>query len=200
MIRQMMRRVAVGGLSILLLLGAGGDVEMAVPVEIQVPILLKVLTFDRHLTGARRRELVFVVLFQGELRASALVKDQVTEALSRHAADAPAGRALKVVALDADREEDLAAALGRLGAEVLYVAPVRALDVAMVAAAARRVGALSLTGVPSYVASGLSIGLGLKEDRPRILINLEAARAEGADFAAPLLELATIVSSRGGGS
>jgi hypothetical protein len=36
----------------------------------------------------------------------------------------------------------------------------------------------------------------VKRDRPEILVNLKAAREAGADLAAPLLKMATIVESR----
>ena len=42
--------------------------------------------------------------------------------------------------------------------------------------------------------NGLAVGVGLRGKKPEILINLEAARAEGADFNAQLLRLARIVN------
>lgn len=170
--------------------------EMPTPVDIQVPILLKVLSFDRRLTDTRRPDLVLGVLFQSGYRTSAGVKGSVMEAAARAGSDDIAGRRLTVVAIDADEKGALEARLLKSRVEVLYVTPLRALDLASIVTAARSVGALTLTGVPEYVRSGLSIGLDLKRDRPEILVNLKAARAAGADLAAPLLKMATLVESR----
>ncbi len=184
-------------LGTLLLLAGGSPLEeMPVPAKQQVAIFLKVLTFDRRIAHTKKKDLLVAILYQSGFRGSVRVKDQVEEAFTKASSDSPAGRALKLVVIDADREPDLAATLRRLEAEALYVTPLRALDIATVINAARRTSTLTLTGVPEYVEAGLSIGLTMKQDKPQILVNLEASRAEGADLAAPLLKLATIVSTQ----
>ena len=184
-------------LGTLLLLAGGSPLEeMPVPAKQRVAIFLKVLTFDRRIAHTKKKDLLVAILYQSGFRGSVRVKDQVEEAFTKASSDSPAGRALKLVVIDADREPDLAATLRRLEAEALYVTPLRALDIATVINAARRTSTLTLTGVPEYVEAGLSIGLTMKQDKPQILVNLEASRAEGADLAAPLLKLATIVSTQ----
>ena len=169
---------------------------MPVPVDVQVPVLLKVLTFDRRIADARGENLVVGVLYQSGYRLSGTVRDGVVNALNRTGSTGPANRALNVVTIDADVTEKLDEALTRLGVKVLYVTPLRAFDLDGLVKATRRTRTLTLTGVPDYVEAGLSIGLDLRQDRPQILVNLRAARAEGADLAAPLLSLATVVEGR----
>jgi hypothetical protein len=169
---------------------------MPVPVDVQVPVLLKVLAFDRSIADARGENLVVGVLYQSGFRLSSTVKDRVMDALSRAGSGGPANRPLNVIAIDADRKENLEEALTRLRVKVLYVTPLRAFDLKNLVAATRRSRTLTMTGVPDYVEAGLSVGLDLRQDRPRILVNLQAARAEGADLAAPLLGLATVVETR----
>lgn len=170
--------------------------QMPAPVGVQIPILLKVLAFDRHLTDVKEKELVLGVLFQSGFRTSVGVKDAVMEIVARDGSDRLASRRLKPIAVDADEKGTLESKLKQSGADVLYVTPLRALDVASVASVARTLGVLTLSGVPDYIRSGLSIGLDVKRDRPEILVNLKAAREAGADLAAPLLKMATIVESR----
>ncbi len=52
---------------------------------------------------------------------------------------------------------------------------------------------LTLTGVPEYVEKGLSIGVWIKGERPALLINLAASKAEGADLDSQFFNLVTIV-------
>jgi hypothetical protein len=185
--------------ALLSLAGEAFAQQMPVPADLQIPVLLKVLTFDRRLADARGGSLVIGVLYQSGYRLSFTVKDRVIDALSRPGSNGPANRSLKIVAIDADLKESIEDVLTRLRVMVLYVTPMRAFDMEGLRAATRRRKTLTLTGVPEYVEAGLSIGLELRQDSPRILVNLHAARAEGADLAAPLLELATIVNGREAG-
>ena len=166
------------------------------PADVQVPVLLKVLTFDRRIADARGENLVVGVVYQSGFRLSSTVKDRVMDALSHVGSGGPANRPVKPFAIDADGSQNIEDALTRLGIKVLYVTPLRAFDLPGLVATTRRTKTLTLTGVPDYVEAGLSIGIDLRQDRPRILVNLQAARAEGADLAAPLLDLATVVAGR----
>jgi hypothetical protein len=189
-----LRRLRIGlEIALLTLAGTAFAQQMPVPVDVQVPVLLKVLTFDRRIADAKGENLVVGVLYQSGYRLSSTVKDRFIDALSGAGSSGPANRPLRVVAIDADRKESLGEAFTRLGVRVLYVTPLRAFDLPSLVAATRHTRTLTLTGVPDYVGAGLSIGLDLRQDRPRILVNLEASLAEGADLAAPLLDLATVV-------
>jgi D-arabinose 1-dehydrogenase-like Zn-dependent alcohol dehydrogenase len=185
-------------IAFLALAGEAPGQQMPVPVDVQIPVLLKVLSFDRRIADARGQILVVGVLYQSGYRASATAKDRAVEEFTRARSSGPASRSLALVQIDADKESALEKALTRLGVRVLYVTPVRAFDLDSLVAATRRNGILTLTGVPEYVEAGVSIGVELRQDRPRILVNLRAARAEGADLAAQLLGLATVVEGRGG--
>lgn len=169
--------------------------QMPTPVDVQIPILFKVLAFDRQLTDAKDKDLVLGVLYQSGYRTAAGVKDTVVEVSTRVGADGVASRRLRLIPIDVDGKEPLETLLRQSGAQVLYVTPLRALDVAALAATARKLRILTMTGVPEYVRSGLVIGIGLKRDRPEILVNLKAGRSVGADLAAPLLKMSTIVES-----
>ena len=77
--------------------------------------------------------------------------------------------------------------------DALYITPVRAIAMEAITAVSQKRRELTLTGVPEFVDDGLAVGIDLHGQKPRILINLKAARAEGADFEARLLKLAKIV-------
>lgn len=182
----------VAGLALLLACVPAAAQEMPVPVETQAPIFLKVTTFEKRIADAKGRDFVLGVVFQSGYRLSVAVKEKFMDIAGREASSGPAGRSLKIVPLDLDGKESLDAMIRRAGVAALYVAPLRAFDVAEIAGVTRRAGVLSLTGVPAYVEAGLSITLMLNQDRPRIVVNLVAARAEGAELAAALMNLATV--------
>jgi hypothetical protein len=164
--------------------------EMAVPVDLQIPLLIKILSFDRNLGD---RTVVLGVLYQRKYRASANVANEVRDAVKRLPRESAGGRPVRAVPIDLDDTPSLASALERHGVTVLYVAPLRSADLRALAAATRSSQVITVTGVPAYVETGLAIGVGVRGERPEIVINLVASRAEGADLGAQLLKLARIV-------
>jgi hypothetical protein len=169
-----------------------GAQDISVPIEVQVPLLLKILSFDRTLAAGSRDSLVVGVVFQSHYRVSAGVSDEVCRALAAAGRNTTAGRALRVVTIDLDQPGNLGAALLRERVRVLYVAPLRAVATSAVAAATRERQVISLTGVVQYVEEGLAVAVDAKGERPQIVINLAASRAEGAVFAGQLLKLARL--------
>jgi YfiR/HmsC-like len=206
----MTRRLArcslpVGRLALAFLgVGLGGAVtrlaaqDMPVPVEVQVPLLLKILAFDRALTGTQSDSLVVGIAFQGRNRTSSEIGAEARRQLTAGGRQAVAGRAIRVVAIDLDATDDISAILLRDSVRVLYVAPLRAVAISSVAAATRQRLVVSFTGIPRYVEQGLSVGIDVDGTHPQIVINLPASRAEGALFAADLLKLARITGEETG--
>src|SRR3954452_9173750 len=186
----------LGGLALALLgLGLGAITspslaqDVPVPAAVQVPLLLKILTFDRHLAAAAE-PLVVGVVFQRRNRASAAIGDEVRVLLAASA------RPIRVIVIDLDETHDLRGTLLRESVRVVYIAPLQAVSVSTLTEATRGERVVSMTGVPRYVEQGLAIGIDMSDSRPRIVINLAASRAEGADFSAELLKLARLAGPK----
>jgi len=165
--------------------------EMEIPVAVQVPLFLKVISFDRQLRArGGQTEYVVSIAYQSGNRASVDARDEVVRSLK---ADRPTvlGLPIRIVTVDLDHES-LADCLKTHAASLLYITPLRAVDVAALVTTANVAGVTTVTGVPQYVAQGVAVGVRLQRDRPRILINLQGARLQGADFAAELLKLADV--------
>jgi hypothetical protein len=163
---------------------------MEVPVAIQLPLFLKVMSFDRQLRTRAAGAIVIAFAYQGGFRPSLDAKDQAWRATSGiHEID---GIAVTMVAIDLDKE-DLEDALTRSKATLLYVSPVRGVDLKELMAVTRANRVTTLTGVVRYVELGCAVGVRLRGDRPRIVVNLAGARLEGAEFAAELLRLAEVL-------
>ena len=77
--------------------------------------------------------------------------------------------------------------------DIVYVAPLRAVPIEKVVAAANDQSLLTLTGVTEYASSGIIVSLGEKGGRPSILVNLAEAKANRVSFAADFLKIAEIV-------
>jgi hypothetical protein len=185
----LVRRGLLGGMVLLAPCGVSAQ-EMEVPVAVQIPLFLKVISFDRQLRARGEGEFVLAVAYQNGNRASADARDEVIRVLK---AEHPAVRGLpvRVVTIDLDRES-LADCLKADQASLLYMTPLRAIDVGALVAIASAADVTTATGVTQYVSLGVAIGVRLQRDRPKILINLQGARSQGADFTAELLKLAEV--------
>jgi len=190
--RLLRRLLACGAV---LALGAGPVVageEVQVPPDLQAALFVKVLSFDRNLRAHAGKDVVLGVLVQRGNRASLDTATELMRAVERLGEPSATEPRLRAVLVEATRG-DIGAQLEALHVEALYVSPLRALTIADIAAAARSRGIRTLTGVPSYVREGLAVGLAVRDDRPEILVNLTAARAEGTDFSSQLLNLARVI-------
>ena len=197
-----MRRSLQKGVVLLLLLlvtAMSLEQDMAVPISTQYPLFLKILTYDRNIEARAPDEIVIGVVYQSRFRESNSAKDEFL----RVAASFPIrpevnGIPVRCVPIEIGDGDDLALSMQKHGVNVLYVTPLRKLDISTIAATSQAQQAITLTGVPEYVEAGLAVGIALKNDRkPGIFINLPASKAEGAQFSAPLLKVATVIRKGG---
>jgi hypothetical protein len=176
-------RVAILAFAVVFLLPYTTTAE-EVPVSVQLSLYHKIWKLDRSL--GTRPELVVAVLYQDSYAAS-------TEAKAAVVAWSGTSRVRCIyVPLDQKSSEAL---LQAVVADVFYVAPMRGADIEQIARIARARQIRTMSGLTEYVLIGLSVGIGVRNDRPRIMINLDAARAEGAAYQAQLLQMAEIVGT-----
>ena len=178
-----MKQTSRAAIAALLIVGGFCAYASEVPVEIQMPLLATIWKLDRNFKvdgGA----VTVAILYQESNRASAAARDAVTKWLL--------GKSLGVVSIPIDRTGNVDS-LRVLDADVFYVTTMRGVDIDTIAAIARARQIRTMAASPEYVRLGLNVAIGTRNDRPLVVINLEAARAEGAAYQAQLLQLAEIV-------
>jgi hypothetical protein len=183
-----MRAAARVAAFLLLVIGGGvaAAATMPVPVEVQFPLFVKIWKLDR--TFPANADVTIAVIYQKTHGASVIVKAQVEEWI------AASGQRMHCVSVAVDDPAEFNA-LYAVHADVFYIAPLRGVDIATVAGIARARHIRTTTGVPLYVDAGLSVAIDVRNDRPLIVINVAAARAEGSSFPAQLLQLARLVDA-----
>lgn len=164
---------------------------MEVPVALQIPLFVKVMSFDRSMSARSGRSHVIAIVFQSKNVASTKTKEDAERAV-RALARGVGGVTYRSVTIDLD-EETLAAGLRRERPDFLYVTPLRGVDIRTIATAAEADGVVTWSGVPKYLTQGIVVGLRRERERPRIMINLKAARLQLCDFSAELLKLAQVL-------
>lgn len=128
------------------------------------------------------------------MRESLAVQEEFSRALEGLAGQTIADRSLRVVSINWANDVKIEALLTREKIDILYVAPLRSVSISDIAAAAQALGIRTWSSVPAYVDKGLALGVGIREDRPLILVNRTSARAEGSDLSSQLLKLARVFS------
>ena len=158
--------------------------SMLVPVDVQTDLLINIGKHDRSFDA---KGAILGVIYQEDFPESVVVKNEVIAEVKKR------NLPLTCVALEARNAPALRKKLIETNATIVYVAPLRALNIAEIASLTRLRGIRSATGMPEYVDLGIAVGIGLRNRRPLIIINLAGARAEGSDFSSQLLSLARIV-------
>lgn len=165
--------------------------EMPVSMNDQVSLFTRVVAFDRSFEARSADGLVVGVLFRSDQDSSVEAKDAFSIALTQAGFTDAQGRPPRIVTLE--NGPQLSGNLESQQVDLLYVTPIQGLDILSLTAYTRRLKILTLSGVPSYVANGLSVALEMDGDRHIILINIEAADAEQSTFPPGLLRMARIV-------
>lgn len=180
-------------------LGLGAPVraeEMALPVEKQVELLLTILPYDRNLGAKAGSELAIGIVYDPSDRDSTKATTDFGTALFQYRGKTVKQLPVKYYTIEYVNPAELERFVKQKGISVLYIAPGNARNLTSILQLSQDLHLTTLTGVPDYVRRGAAVGVAVAQDRPQILINLKTTRAEGSDFEARLLRLATIVGPR----
>lgn len=164
---------------------AAVSVSMPIPVDVQIALFVNVWKLDRNVDSAK--PITLAILYQQDYYESVSAKDDLLGAIAR--------QKLRIVAVpvEAGNQSLLESRLAEVAAEMVYVTPLRAVDINVIGRISRYRKLHTITGTPEYVDAGLAVGIGIRRNRPLIIVNLEQSRAEGSDFSSQLLALARIV-------
>jgi len=167
--------------------------RMPVSPRVQIPILLKVLTYDRNFEKKVGDKLVIGILYDSQDDDSEKIKEKVSDVL-----DSLSGKTVKdvpftYVDLDYNSKKSQKNSIESKKVDVLYLAPGGIGHLKSIVQISQEYKILTITGVPDYVKRGISVGIGLKDKKPEIWINLGSTKAEGSDFTANLLKLCKVI-------
>jgi hypothetical protein len=169
---------------------------MALSIVDQVPLLLKVLTYDRNLESKAGAELAIGIVYDPGDRDSATATTELGSVLFKLAGKTVKKLPIKYYTIEYTGNADLERFVKQKGISVLYIAPGNARNLSHILQLSQELHLTTTTGVPDYVRRGAAVGLAKAQDRPEILIHLKNSRAEGTEFEASFLRYATIVGPR----
>lgn len=168
--------------------------DMPIPANVQYALIAKILAYDKSLNGGGKNEVVIGILFQSGFRMSRTTKDElVAAAIERSHAKNANGMSVRFVPIEVDNEVNLPDLISPTKLDALYVTPLRAIDIETIVTISRRKQIITLTGVPEYADQGIAVSIGVRDERPLIIVNLPAAKAEGADLSSQLLKVSKVI-------
>jgi hypothetical protein len=170
-------------------LSAPARADVSVPIDVQVELVQKIVRFERTFAGRRPTPALILCVAHPAAAASVRATSQFTAGV--RAAAKLADRPIEVRALSYRGTRELIAAASV--ADVVYFGPGLQAQIAEVAAALRGLPVLTIAAADSDVERGAILGFELQGARPRILVNLPQARAQGVDLDATLLRLAKVL-------
>jgi hypothetical protein len=167
--------------------------KMPVPINTQVTLFSKILTFDRNLRSRAGKEINIGIVYQKNFRTSFDAQDRFITAMAENQIKEIDGISVHCLPVELNNVIDLTKIIQENNIDILYITPMRSFDLEKIIDHTKASQTLTITGVPEYVEAGLAVGIGLKNDKPMIIINLTTSKAEGADFSSQLLKLAKVL-------
>ena len=166
---------------------------MPVPASLQVPLLLKVLTYDRNYAARTGSSLRIAVIFSGANPDSFRARDEVLAAFEAFADKTVKNRPIRFSALEYSSNTQVEAAVRADQINVFYLTPGMRAYLDGLLRIGRIHQIITTTGVPEYVERGVAVGIGIKLDKPHILINLGTSKDVGSEFDVSLLRIARVI-------
>lgn len=185
-------------LSLILIVALGfssrEDQSIDVPAELQYPLFLKALSYDRAIESKKVGHLLKVgVLFQEKYRASANAKENFDKVYIASKLKAINGIPIEIDYLPVEDQESVTKLDGDRKFSCLIVFPLRAIDIGEVSRVCQNRNITSFTPVPAYCKEGIAIGLENRGGAAGVIVNLPAAKAEGIDFSSQLLMVSRVI-------
>jgi hypothetical protein len=159
----------------------------------QVLIVLRVLAYDRELAKRAPGERVGVVIVHDGTKAGRAEAARWMAGFRLIPNVKAGGRLIAVSELESTKEASFDLAIAQQRPGLVIVA--NSSDIAMLQRVTRRRQVLSFSMREADVRAGIAYGLVVSEDGNEIVVNLDAARREGAKLGAGLLQLARLVEA-----
>ncbi len=187
------RALALGLGVVTLMVAAPVRSQLEVPADRQVLVLTRALSYDSDLKSRVGNDIVLAVLSKAGNSGSEASAATIMKAFRMLANVKVQGLPLVTRALSYTSASALASAVLSHGVDVLYVCPGLESDLAAIIDLCRKRHVITFGSREEQVTRGLSMGVFPIDSRPTIVLNLPAAKSEGASFSSELLRVAKVI-------
>lgn len=163
-----------------------------VPVDVQIKVIPKILSLNKTFLNNKVDNLNSMIIYSNEQRNSKQVFDDFNNSLKEKKIIVNS-RILKILSFDIKKLKGLRKYIKDNHIKVLYITPIRGVDISSITKICREEDVLTITGVDEYKENMVSVILGLNKSKLQIMINQKSAKSEGANFSSRLLKIATLI-------
>jgi hypothetical protein len=167
---------------------------MSVSLEIQYPLLLKIITFDKEFHNKFENKVVIGILYQENFRTSEEMKNELVKIIKERNYSVE-GKKVEYVLLDISNNNDIYGIINNSNINIIYVLTLKGVNVEDITRVTKKEKILTYAAMPQYVQKGIAVGIDTKGGKPLIVINLKSAKQEGAEFTSQLLKLSEIITN-----
>ena len=165
-----------------------------VPVDLQAKLILTALTYDKNLETRANGQLNIGILYFPESSQSKKEANLFAKTLEGFKDKKISGRSFIGTLLTYANNGGLRKKIIDNNIDVLYIVHGKKELIDKVLKVTRAEKILSCTCKAELVSTcGVTMAVGLKDNKPKIYLNLSSAKSEGADFSAKFLRVAEIV-------
>jgi hypothetical protein len=162
--------------------------DIAVPVALQVELMVKVAAYDNNLPARAGDKVRVLVVTRPGSGDSTRAAAELTGALAGKATIA--GLPHEETSVSFGDASALASACRSGHTAIVYLTPgFSEVEIADVARALEGVDVLSVSAVPGYVPRGIVLGFDLVSGKPKLLVHLTQARKQRVALSADVLKL-----------
>jgi len=185
--------VTAAVLSTLLVSGPAAGADQRLPVKVRVAILFKTLTYDLNLKSRCPGGLRIGVVGRVGNESSLSIARETIEEIKANSGKKVKGLGISVEPVIVAGLEGIKKAVEEKEINLLYLSPgmTNLLDPIIKYAVKNKI--VLLTGESEHVKKGAAVGAVLRDKKPKILVHLKLAGAQGAKFDARLLRLVEVV-------
>jgi hypothetical protein len=189
----LLARVGLIACALLLVSGGQANSQLEVPPDRQVLILTRALAYDSELPARAGKDISIGILTRPGHAASEAMGTAMLKAFKILANVKIQGLSLVVRPLSFTTAAALGSAVVSHAIDAIYVCAGLEADLPAISEVTRKRHVISFGSSEDQVTRGLALGVFPVEARPTIVLNLTAARSEGASFTSELLRIAKVL-------
>jgi len=176
----------------ILLLAGVAEAGAVVPFDVQVPLVLKALTYDRNLKARAGDQVRIAILMPPKSNRAGV--DQLLSSIASIPGRTLNGMPVVFKEIVVEDDASLESGLRDGSWAAAYVMPgFGKPDLAKVRKICETRRVLAVAASIDDLENGLAFGVGAQGSKPQIVINLPASKACGSDFDLALLQLSKVV-------
>jgi len=165
-----------------------------VPPELQAKLFLTALTYDKNLEKRADSLVNIGIVYFTDALQSKKEAEAFSKTLEKFKDKKISGRNFTTVVLAYNGNGDLKKKIVDKQIDVVFISRGEKQQVEKLLKLTQAEKILSCTSKAEYVTTcGVTMAVGLKDNKPKIYLNLSSAKREGADFSAKFLRVAEIV-------